>query len=177
MKRSGAPARKRAERTHDQKRIAALYLERHTITEIAELLNLSRTTVHRDIVALEDAWRKDGLLDMHRAKMRQLMELRRIRNEALHAWEESKKGETEISEVRPPPPKKGTKAKPKPVRQTIKRKTSTGNPSYLAAFLRAIEDEGDLLGTKIRKLEIDTPEEGGIGGGLIILPRSKPDDE
>lgn len=169
LKRSGAPVRKRAERTHDQKRIAALYLDRHTITEIAETLNLSRTTVHRDIQALEDAWRKDGLLDMHRAKMRQLMELRRIRNEALHSWEESKKGETEVTEVRPPPPKKG--AKPKPIRQTIKRKTSNGDPAYLAAFLRAIEDEADLLGTKIRKLELDATEEAVVAaGGMILLP-------
>lgn len=174
MKRSGAPNRKRAERTHDQKRIAALYLERHTITEIAETLNLSRTTVHRDIMALEDAWRRDGLLDMHRAKMRQLMELRRVRNEALHAWEESKKGETEITQHRPTPSKRSPK--PKATREIIKRKTSTGDPAYLAAFLRAIEDEGDLLGTKIRKLEIDTPEEGGIGGGLIILPTPSLED-
>jgi hypothetical protein len=167
-KRSGAQKRKRIERTHDQKRIASLYLQGRTITEIAEALLLSRNTVWRDLQALEEEWTRDGILDMHRAKMRQLLGIRNLRDEAIDAWNKSKEGETETTHTGDPDAK--TKARKLKGRLTVKKKSSNGDPAYLNAALKTFDMESELLGTKIRKLELDPGDTPTGGGGVIIIP-------
>lgn len=179
MKRSGAVKRSRGERVRDKARIAQLHLQRKTITEIAHDLNLSRDTVWRDLRDMEEQWKKDGMLDMHRAKMRQLQELREIRAEALIAWEKSKEKEEETTQNIPAEmDEKGniirTGGGDKKIRVTVKRRSRVGEARFLELWSKTIDQEAELLGTKIAKLEVDAPgatvNAGVIGGGVILLP-------
>lgn len=176
MRRGGAVKRKRAEKVRDLARIAELHDQRKTITEIAQALNLSRGQVFYDLKELEKQWRADGVMDMHRAKMRQLRELRKVRDEALAAWEKSKLGESETTQdIRVQVDKDGNRVsggKIQPARVTTRKKASVGEAKFLDVILKTISDEADLLGTKINKLELDTPSgavEAGLGG-VILLP-------
>lgn len=169
--RSGQNKRTRAETRRDRAQIAHLHLQRKTVTEIAEELNLSRATVWRDLNFLEEQWLKDGLLDMQRAKLRQLRELREVRAEAQLAWNKSKEGESEqTSHVLVATNKDGTikkGAKPSKARVITKKKASVGDAKFLDVIMKTLDQEADLLGVKIKKLELESTETPTGAGGII----------
>lgn len=72
-----------------RQRVAHLYLTRHTQVEIARTLGIGQTTVSRDLAAIEAAWGKAALLDMHAAKVRELERIDALEREAWEAWRRS----------------------------------------------------------------------------------------
>lgn len=174
-KRSGAARRGRTEHEQDLARIAKLHEQGKTITEIAFELNLSRNTVWKDLKELESRWRKDGMLDMQRVRMRQFREIRQLREEAWEAWRKSKEPEKEVTQEES---KSGEgKGSKKSSRASVKTKNTSGQAKFLSVIKDLISLEAELVGTKVpRIISSDDDPPPQLQGGVIKIPAFMPDE-
>jgi hypothetical protein len=173
MKRSGAAGRTRTEKERDLAKIAALHEKGQTITEMAAILKMSRSTVWKDLQLLEERWKKDGMMDMQRVRMRQYREIRQAREEAWAAWAASKEPEKEVTQEEQKAGKGQGGARSK---ATVKTKHGTGNPNFLRMIKELISLEADLCGTKVFRVpDADENQVAVLSGGVVKIPAySKP---
>lgn len=131
-----------AERDAHRQRIAELYLRQWSQLDIANELKISQPTVSRDLAAVQKQWRESAVLDMNEAKQRELARIDTLEREYWQAWEASKK---DIVTTR----QKGIKIEGREVdvkEVTLEKRTSTGNPAYLAGVMSCIEQRCKILG-------------------------------
>jgi len=167
-KRSGKVGRTRTEKEHDLAKTAKLHEQGKTITEIAAELNVSRSTTFKDLLELENRWRKDGILDMQRVRTRQVREIQQARSQAWDAWNKSREPEKEETKEKRQLGAGATKAVGS--RETVRTKNTPGQSKFLTLVRDLISLEADLIGTKIPRIVPgdDTPQQ--FAGGVIMIP-------
>ena len=81
--------RPRAQRMRDRRRIADLYLRGTLQCDIAAELELSESTVSRDLATLYKQWRVSALVDIGKAKAQELAKLDHLEATYWQAWQKS----------------------------------------------------------------------------------------
>lgn len=103
-----------AQRAARRREVAKLVRLGKSYGEIADALDVSRSTIGRDVQRLREQWRKEASLDMDEHLSRRLAELKAIKREAFAAWLDSREG---------------------PRREKVRRKEGGGDPDE---FVREI---------------------------------------
>ena len=78
--------RPRAQRMRDRRRIADLYLRGILQCDIADKLELSESTVSRDLETLYKQWRASALVDIGKAKAKELAKLDHLEATYWESW-------------------------------------------------------------------------------------------
>ena len=73
----------------DRKRIGELYLKGWLQNDIAKDLKISQATVSRDLKSLFKSWQKSALVDIDKAKAKELAKVDNLELEYWKAWERS----------------------------------------------------------------------------------------
>ena len=161
------PKKKRTNRSAaqvsaDRMAIARLALKEYTQLEIANMLEISQSTVSRELQKLREDWKAAAVRDISLERGRVVTKIRMVQHEAWNSWQLSlqsqkstlyevagsdavsrfmdSQGADEGEEV-----EEGDRA---PIGRQKYRQTEkqpTGNPSYLRVLLEAIRDESRLL--------------------------------
>ena len=154
----------------DRRRIADLYLQGETQTNIAVLVKLSRPTVTRDLAALRDEWRASALIDIDEAKARSLAKVDRLEREYWTAWARSCE-DAETVRMEGKPTGEGEEGAPEKVVKTSKGQA--GDPRFLAGVMTCIERRCKIIG-------VDAPTKNELtaagGGPLSVRFVMRPDD-
>jgi hypothetical protein len=107
---------------------------------LAERLGVNRSTVSRDLKALNDRWKEAGVRDLDAAKGQELERIDLVEREAWEAWEKSKRGrETTTTEQTTGGDGERTKA-------AVRKEEEHGDPRYLAGVQWCVEQRCKLLG-------------------------------
>ena len=144
-----APKRTNGQREADLEFVAARYLQGWTHAAIRNALNadyqargftgftISRQQVTYDIKKLTKRWLKSQLINIDKAKSRELARIDKLEEQAWDAWERSKlNAETTIEQT-------GGKFGPSTTQRT---EGQVGNPAYLATVLKCVETRIKILG-------------------------------
>jgi len=127
----------------DQRRAEAarLYKEGWLVKDIAARLNVTRQTIHADLCELHGKWLRQAAACYSEAKVRVLLELDQIEDEANSAWEQSKEpAVTELTETIDGG-EAGTATR---TRRTVQYKV--GDAKYLHIMLKCIAQRCKILG-------------------------------
>jgi len=114
-----------------------LYLQGWLQADIATELNLSESTVSRDLKALQGQWLKSALIDFDEAKSRELAKIDRLEREYWRGWKRSCEDAETIT-------KDGTPAAVEKVKRTAKGQA--GDPRFLAGVQWCIDRRCKVLG-------------------------------
>ena len=142
---------KRLEEAARQRRVAELYLQKKTQSEIAGLLGVDQSTVSRDIHAIEEGWAKDARTDLNAAKVRELARIDALEREYWLAWERSQRdGGHETTIVEGGRERSRTTGEVAEVtgkvKRTAKKHSRDGNHYFLAGIQWCIEQRVRILG-------------------------------
>jgi hypothetical protein len=132
-----APKRTRFQRELDLARIAAMYLDQKTQTEIGQELSLSQAVVNRDLQEVNRRWRESALIDLNEAKARELARIDLLEREYWQAWERSQEDMIKTHSARGD--REGD-------RVSMTREHRDGNPAFLAGVQWCIEQRCKILG-------------------------------
>lgn len=158
------------------------YLRGKSFRQISKEVSCSLHTVHRDIAAIRDEWRRARAEKMGDAEM--LMELARvdgIEREAWAQWESSKKEEVEShasTEVIIEQGPDGQSVR-KPGKEKITRKTRIRNadPRYMDIVCWCVEQRCKLLGLINPAIHKAPPIDGNSAPKVILDLSQLSDDE
>lgn len=161
------PKKKRTNRTPaqvaaDRSAIARLALKEYTQLEIANMLEISQSTVSRELQKLREDWKAAAVRDVSLERGRVVTKIRMIQHEAWNSWQLSLKsqkstlyevaggdavsrfldsqGESESTDG-----EEGDRISTGRQKYRQTEKQPTGNPTYLRVLLEAIRDESRLL--------------------------------
>jgi hypothetical protein len=81
-------------------RVAALYLEGCTQTEISRIVGVNQATVSRDLALARREWRTNVLRDFTERQAEELAKLALLEAEAWSAWERSKRSVETLTSAR-----------------------------------------------------------------------------
>ena len=124
-----------------RKEVAELYLRSgKTQTEIADLLDISRATVARDLESLAAEWHESRLKDIDRSVTVELRRIAKAESEAWDAWDKSK-GLVEKSRS-----SRKIRAGVETVAKQVETTNQCGDPRHLNAVLACIDKRCQLLG-------------------------------
>lgn len=140
--------RSRVQIARDRRRISDLYLQqRKTQEEIAQELELSQSTVSRDLQALIGEWKKSSLMDVDDAIAEELAKVNMLELEYWAAWKESKKraGWRTIKR-KSVQDDDGAKAPGYEVERISRFEDRVGDPRYLAGVQWCVEQRRAILG-------------------------------
>ncbi|MCL1483661.1 MULTISPECIES: helix-turn-helix domain-containing protein [unclassified Marinobacter] len=153
--------RNRNHREHDRHEIARLRLREYTQIEIANTLNLSLSTIKRELRSLEREWQAEAMADTMAAKAMELRRLDFITREAWKGWELSLvKQTTETTE-------EGGRGS----RTTTKTASTSGDPRYLNTLMAAMERRCKILGIDASsKIYPASLEAEGVAHGVFVVP-------
>jgi hypothetical protein len=121
--------------------------------ELARRLGVDRSTVSRDLKALNARWKEAAVRDLDAAKGQELEHIDQLLREYWDAWEKSKKGqETTTTE-------QTTGGDGERVRAAIRKEEQHGDPRYLAGVQWCIEQRARILGLNApQKIAPTTPD-------------------
>jgi hypothetical protein len=121
--------------------IAGLFLQGiKRQNELAQRVGVDRSTVSRDLKALNARWKETAVRDLDAAKGQELERIDLLEQEYWQAWEKSKNGhETTTTEQTTTPDGERTKA-------GIRREDQHGDPRYLAGVQWCIDKRCEILG-------------------------------
>ena len=85
------PKRSKHQLEKDRHMTMNLYMQRHTIYEIAALLDVSPTTISNDIRAVLAQWREDTRIDLDQARKEEIERLNHLEQVHWKAWEKNNK--------------------------------------------------------------------------------------
>src|SRR5262249_55939864 len=109
-------------------------------SELARRVGVDRSTVSRDLKALNARWKEAAVRDLDAAKGQELEHIDEMQREYWHAWEESKQGqETTTTEQVTSGDGERTKA-------AVRKEEQHGDPRYLAGVQWCVEQRCKLLG-------------------------------
>jgi hypothetical protein len=122
-------------------------------SELARRLGVNRSTVSRDLKALNARWKEAAIRDLDEAKGQELDRLDLLEQEYWDAWQKSKNGhETTTTEQTTTPDGERNKA-------AIRREDQHGDPRYLAGVQWCIDRRCEILGLKApQKIAPTTPD-------------------
>lgn len=159
------PGQKRTkiQREYDRQEIAKLRLREYTQLEIATELNVSLSTVKRELVRLQADWQAEARADTKAVKAIELQRLDAVMREAWKGWDRSlRDSQTKTVEEGGA----GGKRKAK-----ITTTNSSGDPRYLNAMMTAIERRCRILGIDAPTKVAPTNGEGeDIENGVFVVP-------
>lgn len=122
-------------------KVARLRLMGWPIRDIADALEVGKSTIERDLAELDAQWREDALAEIDRHKARECARLDLIIREALTAWDGSK-GEIETRTARDVATRHGGTV----TLTGSKVYWSPGNPKYLEQAIAAVTQKCRILG-------------------------------
>ena len=138
-----------------REKVAGLYLLGYSLRAMARECDVTHVTIYHDIEALHREWIKLALVDMDKAKARELARLDHVEHEAWRGWLRSLQDHERVTEERERG-KAGAKT-------STMREGQAGDPRFLATALSCVERRCKILGLdKPSKLELT-----GKGGGPI----------
>src|SRR5262249_43324663 len=122
-------------------------------SELARRLGVNRSTVSRDLQALNARWQESAVRDLGAAKTQELERIDLLEREYWDAWENSKRShETTTTEQTTSPGGDRTRA-------AIRKEEQHGDPRYLAGVQWCIDKRCDILGLKApHKIAPTTPD-------------------
>lgn len=129
--------------TERRERVARLYLEGKTQSELAEEFGVNQSTISRDLEAIRQQWQEQALLHFDEIKSRELARIDRLEREYWEAWDESKKDAETIKQFGALDSDQ-KKLRAGKVEKTIKGQS--GNPSFLAGVQWCIEQRLKIFG-------------------------------
>ena len=147
-----------AQRAARRRQVAKLIRLGKSYAEIADAVDVSKSTVHNDVRRLEEQWREETQQDMNAHLSRRLAELRAIKREAYAAWLDSregiarekvkKKGEGREVTTVDEDGELDTEAAVTEVEEITKEvvRTAGGDPKHLKNMLRAEKRIAEILG-------------------------------
>ncbi len=165
----GVPRRKGVKKPHreplrrelDRKRLAELLLmgEQTSIRQLAQALNLSASTVRRDLVQLKAEWQRERAQDFDHWVSRQLAELSLTMREAWRGWRRSleptkRQGTKSKGFVKKPAPGQ-TRVAPR-IEDMLEFEQSSRETSS-AGDVRFLELVEKCLGARARLIGLDKP--------------------
>ena len=143
-------SRHKAEVERDRRKIARLYLQGSTQSDIAEELKISQSTVSRDLTVIQKQWAEARISDIDERKR---IELAKIDNLELIYWEGWKrsceKAEIETTKMTgnlKKNQKEGEGDKPDRMEKTKRIENMIGDPRFLQGIERCIYKRCELLG-------------------------------
>jgi predicted transcriptional regulator len=145
-----------------------------TEVQIAEELEVSQPTIHRDLKWVSNLVVKDLAALAKRTKIEQVAQLQYIIREALTAWEKSKEASKTVTQEKKVvqvdfdgDPREDLVV----VGQTTRAVTQTGKREYLETAMRAMDEQLKRLGTSksLDGLAPNMLEDGGVQV-VITLP-------
>jgi hypothetical protein len=126
---------------------------------LARRLGVDRSTVSRDLKALNARWKEAAVRDLDAAKGQELEHIDQLQREYWSAWEESKQGhETTTTE-------QTTGGGGDRTRAAIRKEDQHGDPRYLAGVQWCIEQRCKLLGLHA---PTETRLTGKDGGAVVF---------
>jgi hypothetical protein len=134
--------------------IASLFLQGiKRQSELAQRIGVNRSTVSRDLKALNARWKEAAVRDLDAAKGQELERIDLLEKEYWQAWEKSKDGhETTTTEQMTSPDGDRTRA-------GIRKEEEHGDPRYLAGVQWCIDKRCEILGLKApHKIAPTTPD-------------------
>lgn len=165
------PRRSAAQLARDRRRIAELYLEGKLQVEIAEVVNLSQSTVSNDIKALQKQWIESALIDFNEAKSQELARIDKLEREYYQAWHRSCEDAETIKQKGEPG--EGTKVKTESVERTVKGQA--GDPRFLQGVQWCIDRRCKILGIDAA-IELKHTGVGRDGAILVMSGNVQPKD-
>lgn len=85
----GYRKQKQVELTERRAKVARLYAQRLTMTEIGQLLGVHSTTIVRDIAAILEEWRREAADELGKLRAQELLELNDMEREIAKQYRES----------------------------------------------------------------------------------------
>ncbi len=171
-----AQSRSPAETARDRVLISRLYLKHKRQDEIAAELNLSQSTVSRDLKALQTLWLEKSIMNIDAVKARELEKIDLLELTYWEAWQSSigqsvsTTKKSVMRAARPKPVSPGqvvTASQPDVASQELTEYTEKlrGDPRFLAGVMDCIERRCAILG-------IDAPRKTDVmsGGQKITSP-------
>ena len=137
---------------HRRMRVAEMYLAGKWQTTIASEVGVSQSQVSQDLAVLRRLWQQSALVDMDRAKARELAKLDRLETEYWRAWDLSLQPETKKSS------KDRTGDDSYHETQDIETSVS-GNPQFLHGIFNCISKRCEIFGLNA-PFKIDATSKG-----------------
>jgi hypothetical protein len=132
--------------------------------ELAGRVGVNRSTISRDLKALNIRWKESGIRDLDAAKGQELERIDLLEREAWAAWEKSKNGhETTTTEQTTTPQGERNKA-------AIRREDQPGDPRYLETIRWCINKRCEILGLNAPQRHRHGGDEGSPPIRLEINP-------
>ncbi len=158
-----------------RRRVAELYLQHHTIEDIAEQLKLKPATVRRDLKAAMDDWRASTPDIVAQARARDVRNLELLQRTFMEAWQRSTTDRVVVKrEQQTVTNPDGSTTTMGPAKLVQTREAQVGNPAYLQGAMDCIRERNKLLGTYVDPLGDplnpgnDNPMNGRGTGTLVI---------
>jgi transcriptional antiterminator len=134
----------RLDRAHRLERVAELRLRQQPVRAIANQLNVSHTTIVKDLKVIEQAWLEASADVIGRAKGREVARLELTIREAWEAWERSKRTQMKIVDRKDRDTEKAGKLL---ITSTTRTSTkSAGDPRFLDLVITASSQIAQILG-------------------------------
>ena len=162
--------RPKAKREFDRAEIARLHLLGQQQEQIAQALNLTASTVSREVKTLVELWRERALVDTTALRGQELAKLDQLAVEAWAGWHRSQQERT--GRVVEDTGTRGTNR-----RARIETHSQNGDPQFLQTLLRVAERRAKLLGLDPPQKTALTDGEGQSVGVLVFPQEIEDVDE
>jgi len=129
--------------------IADRYVKGETQGQIAEAMGLNFRTISHILKTIRTAWEKEAVLDMDKAKGKELAKLNKLELEYWGAWERSKtQKEKTLSrrKISGKTKKSENDTNKEQTESAISKEQRDGNPAFLQGILNCIDRRCKLLG-------------------------------
>ncbi len=153
----------------DRRRIADLYLQGWLQADIAAEIEMSQSTVSRDIAAIQAAWLESSLVDFNEARAQELAKIDRLEREYWDAWERSCEDAEMLTQrtrgkVQQRQGERGEFISEQPAEATKTTRGQAGDPRFLAGIQWCIERRCKLLGLdQPERVQVDWREQVPAG--------------
>jgi hypothetical protein len=133
------PTQRHANAEQRRQQIAALYLQGHYQSAIAQQVGVSQQQVSYDLKALQKTWLASALRDFDTLKAEQLAKIDAVERAAWEAWARSLKAREITVQETIAGERQTTKA-------SIRNETQVGDPRFLERIQKCIDQRCDILG-------------------------------
>jgi len=143
-----------SEIARDRRNVASRYLQGKLQAEIAEELEVSQSSVSRDLKAIQKLWLASSLIDFNEAKARELAEIDHLERVYWKAWAVSCKARTgksvkakgTIQREITNPDGTVTFVQESPAEQTVRTEDRIGDPRFLQGVRWCIDQRCKIIG-------------------------------
>jgi predicted transcriptional regulator len=143
-------SRLKSQKERDRRNIASLYLKGVIQADIAEQLNISQSTVSKDLKVIQLEWSVARINDIDERKR---MELAKIDNLELTYWDGWKRSQenAEVETTKMQGTRTGDDDKPSKLEKTKRVEGQVGDPRFLQGVAWCVDKRCELLGLNAPK--------------------------